>query len=463
MMERFRKTTEEERKKLSQKAENVNTNRSTNNWMNAFNEWAKFANVPGPIEDLAARNKIYLDEVLGRFYSEVRKKDGSEYEPDCLRVMQAGIQRHLSTKKTGVNIIHDEDFEDSRKILEGRARGLRQIGMGKRPNASEALTQEEEDMLWTTGRLGDSSPEILQGTIWFILTHHFGLRGRQEHTFMRMDEFKRKVFQGTTYIEFQEDPTKTRGGGLKQRKRVTQCKMFAIGGHRCPVRIFDFYCDKRPKELKESDRFYLAPRTNFKCGSAPWFTNKPLGHNKIAVFMKNIVAGTSISPSKKLTNHSGRKNTVRKLKQAKIPESSIIKVTGHTNERGLRNYDPGDEDEFREMSNAMTSSSSLPPQQQMNVNPIQPVPNYALYPHIPVTTSYQDNMVFQQNRIVNYLNHPSFMPQFSFFPPNQFTTQQPPQSAPVYYQCTFNGQKQESPQPAKRRRLQILSDSEEEY
>ena len=67
-----------------------------------------------------------------------------------------------------------------------------------------------------------------------------------------------------------------------------------------------------------------------------------------------IVENTPIPPTKRLTNHSGRKTVVKKLKKAaKIPETSIIKVTGHTNTRGLRSYDAGDEEEFREMSNAL--------------------------------------------------------------------------------------------------------------
>ena len=54
---------------------------------------------------------------------------------------------------------------------------------------------------------------------------------------------------------------------------------------------------------------------------------------------------------KKITNHSGRKTLVKKLKAAQVPESSIIKVTGHTTEQGLRSYDPEDEGEYRGMSN----------------------------------------------------------------------------------------------------------------
>ena len=185
-MDRFKCLNEEERARLGAKATNENTSRSTNQWLKVFAEWA---NVRGKNQNLEqyVGNKRNLDHVLGCFYSEVRKKNGQDYEPDCLRVMQGSFQRHLNEKKTNINILTDPEFEDSRRILEGKARELRQMGMGKRPNASEALTRQEEDMLWEKGHLGRNSPEILMRTMWFINVQHFGLRGVQEHTYMRMD------------------------------------------------------------------------------------------------------------------------------------------------------------------------------------------------------------------------------------------------------------------------------------
>ena len=74
--------------------------------------------------------------------------------------------------------------------------------------------------------------------------------------------------------------------------------------------------------------------------------------------MRGIVERTSISTKTIISNHSGRKTLVRKLKAAKITESSIIKVTGHTSTRGLRNYDPGDQEEFLQMSHAISKTIS---------------------------------------------------------------------------------------------------------
>lgn len=57
---------------------------------------------------------------------------------------------------------------------------------------------------------------------------------------MSMENFVRKAdHSGRDYLEFIEDPTKCRGGGLHSKKRITATKMFVTGGDRCPVSFFD--------------------------------------------------------------------------------------------------------------------------------------------------------------------------------------------------------------------------------
>ena len=102
--------------------------------------------------------------------------------------------------------------------------------------------------------------------------------------------------------------------------------MFATGGERCPVALFDFYVSKRPVNLRNTGRFYLSPKSNPPSDDC-WYFSRPIGHNTISQIMKKLVQGTSVSSNKRITNHSGRKTVVKKLKAAEIPESSIIKVT----------------------------------------------------------------------------------------------------------------------------------------
>ena len=83
-------------------------------------------------------------------------------------------------------------------------------------------------------------------------------------------------------MNFKENPTKTRQHGLHPNPRMTNPKMFAIGGDRCPVEIFDFFVSKRPADMKNSGRFYLYPKMH--CTTTEnWFKVSPVGKNKIAI------------------------------------------------------------------------------------------------------------------------------------------------------------------------------------
>jgi len=150
----------------------------------------------------------------------VRKKDGSDYEPDSLRVMIASLDRHLKEAGSCISIAKDREFVNSRKVLEGKASFLREQGYGKRTRASKALTTEDEELLWSKGLLGSQSPKSLIATMWFLLTQHFGLRGCQEHHDMYVEDFSfSKDDNGVEYITYEENPTKTRQGGLRKKKK----------------------------------------------------------------------------------------------------------------------------------------------------------------------------------------------------------------------------------------------------
>ena len=114
----------------------------------------------------------------------------------------------------------------------------------------------ELELLWNYQKLGDSSSTALVRTMWLLCTQHFGLRGCQEHTTMRVENFVvLRDIKGCEYIEFLEDPTKTRQVGLRPNQRATNPKMFTVGGERCPVELFKIYLSEQPDDLKNSGRF----------------------------------------------------------------------------------------------------------------------------------------------------------------------------------------------------------------
>ena len=50
--------------------------------------------------------------------------------------MLASLDRNLKEAGSNISIAKDREFLDSRKVLEGKARYLREQGYGKRPHAS---------------------------------------------------------------------------------------------------------------------------------------------------------------------------------------------------------------------------------------------------------------------------------------------------------------------------------------
>ena len=102
------------------------------------------------------------------------RRDGSPYEPDCVRVMQAHLRGYLKEKGYAKAIVSDECFAGANKVLEGNSRNLRETGFGKRPNHACSPTEEEENIMWDCGL------QLSQSTLKYnvAVCQHFGLRGR---------------------------------------------------------------------------------------------------------------------------------------------------------------------------------------------------------------------------------------------------------------------------------------------
>ena len=122
-----------------------------------------------------------VDILLGHFAMKVRKQNGEEYEPNSITVFFRSFDRYLKDKGQTRSVIQDKEFEGARRVLEAKRKNLRKQGKGRKQNAAEALTVDEEEKLWSTKQLGDHSPHSLLQTVWYFNTMHFGWRGSDEH------------------------------------------------------------------------------------------------------------------------------------------------------------------------------------------------------------------------------------------------------------------------------------------
>ena len=108
--------------------------------------------------------------------------------------------RHLKNKGCSLSILRDREFSSSKQVVEAQPKQLRLAGRSKRPNKARQLTEEEEEILWKSEKLGGKTPESLIHTMWWLLTEQFGLRGRQ-------------VTMALNLLSLLKGPTKTRPGG----------------------------------------------------------------------------------------------------------------------------------------------------------------------------------------------------------------------------------------------------------
>jgi len=75
----------------------------------------------------------------------------------------------------------DKEFAKSREVLSARKQDLVVHNTkGNRPQAAGELREDEKDLLFETGQFGEDDPEVLQRTVWWVLSLHFGFRARDK-------------------------------------------------------------------------------------------------------------------------------------------------------------------------------------------------------------------------------------------------------------------------------------------
>ena len=200
---------------------------------------------------------------------------------------------------------------------------------------------------------------------------------------------------GLEFVEFAEGPTKTRPGGLNAKPRQFQPKMFQTGGERCPVALFRKYISRRPPNLRTSGPFYLWIKYNRGSSDEIQYKVQPMGQNKINSMMKNIISETTLESSeKRFSNHSARKTLVSKMKKANLERSSIAKVTGHRNIQSLDDYDEADEDEQRQLSQAISKTNSTAKPMPVASSASRPSTSSAVFPtHDELTSAKSDEFL----------------------------------------------------------------------
>ena len=126
-----------------------------------------------------------LDSYLSQFVLAARTKTGKDYELSSLCGILASVKCHLSRSSYGKTIFRDSDFKKTRDALKAKQKQLKRHGLGNRPKATTALTDNEIEILVDKKLLELSSLQALLNTVWLNNMIQFGLCGCKEQKELR--------------------------------------------------------------------------------------------------------------------------------------------------------------------------------------------------------------------------------------------------------------------------------------
>ena len=296
-----------------------------------INAWKKFCSSIGEVRELEniSAGSLKLNVLLCKFFMDVKKKDGGDYEPASLSSFQKSIQRCLKDKNSSFNLFQDIEFAKSREVLLGEKRELvEKHDKGNRPQVAGSNTPSEEDLLFHTKQFGDHNPEVLQRTVWFVLSLHFGFRARDESRKLSWGDIVREndPHGGEVLVWKAERGSKTRhGDGTHQR--AFNPTMQATNNELCSVKLFKKFSAHRPMMKHSDSPFFLVINHKRKPESQILYCNSPLGKNAFGKFLLNAAKAAGLPGN--ISNHSVRKTCISRLMDADLPENYVAELSGY--------------------------------------------------------------------------------------------------------------------------------------
>ncbi len=285
------------------------------------------------LDELKTLNRSNLSVALCHFMSEIKRKDGAEFLGQTLYQITIMLQLYLEKRGFNFKLIDDPEMFKFKNVLDNLMKGRSKDGIGRK-ESSEAISLEQEEVLWGKQVFGESSPDQLRETVLYLLGVNLALRGGEEHKRLRCPGFNpqitvQKVNQGVKFLLFKEDLTsKTNQGDLSGHKcSPRELKVYGSDDpKRNIVRLFEKYISLLPSDCANSS-FYKYALSSSKKTAAQWFSDRPVGVNMLKKVVRSLCKRGGIEG--KFMNHSLRATCATRMFHAGIDEQVIKSFTGH--------------------------------------------------------------------------------------------------------------------------------------
>ena len=328
-MARFATVDECDISQLLLEKNSVNTHKATNVAWSVLNSYLSEKSLCFSVSTVLTAD---LDEILRKFYAEIRKKDGSLYTKSSFRSIRAGIQRKIKEERPTMDIILDKEFFMSNEVFRAQCVKLKKDGLGKIIH-KQPINHEDMKRLYESDIFAMDSPRSLQRKVFFDLMLFMCRRGQENLRNLKKSSFKiKKDSDGRHCIEKAIDElTKNhRGENDAQESGI----IYETGSPRCPVKSFRLYLTHLNPKI---DELFQRPKSGIPVvPGGPWYDAQVLGVNTLANMMKNISLDAKLSQV--YTNHCIRATSVTILDDCGIEARHIMTVSGHRSESSIRSY-----------------------------------------------------------------------------------------------------------------------------
>ncbi len=198
------------------------------------------------IEKGACLVKVYFQSALCSFVNEVCQKDAKEFPGETIKQIMIMLQLYLEKQGVNLKLIDDPDMARFHNTLDNVMKRCAAEGLGHK-ESSMAIDLADENVLWENNILGNSEPDQLWETVFFLLGVNFTLRG-EEHKNLHILGFDSQLLLGKDrlgewYLEYREDVKgKTHQGGLSNKvKPQTLCIYGSTSPSRNVINLFTQY------------------------------------------------------------------------------------------------------------------------------------------------------------------------------------------------------------------------------
>ena len=145
--------------------------------------------------------------------------------------------------------------------------------------------------MFERGEFGDQDPEVLQRTVWWLLSLHFGFRARDESRKLKWGDVNLQINAETGNEELVWTAERERIK-MPQWRRTWQAILSHSTSqqqrtHAALLFFYKAFRSHRPTEMNDQESpFYLAINDKRKPSDTVWYMKAPLGKNSIGKFLK---------------------------------------------------------------------------------------------------------------------------------------------------------------------------------